>query len=76
MTVRPLCSLADTCDELTAASDEGTTQRLSKIWMPLEEWTKLTMDGLLSMDGSGAVAVGSIKKFYDDFEAGKTSLVL
>ncbi|KAI0030065.1 NAD(P)-binding protein [Vararia minispora EC-137] len=55
---------------------EGTTERLSKLWMPLAEWTKLTMDGLLSTNGSGIVAVGSIKKWYDDFEVGKVSMVL
>ncbi|KAI0800923.1 NAD(P)-binding protein [Fomes fomentarius] len=49
---------------------QGTTlTRVSKIWMPLNEWTKLTMEGLI--DGKAEIPVGFSVPAYDKYEAGK-----
>jgi short-subunit dehydrogenase involved in D-alanine esterification of teichoic acids len=46
--------------------EQGTTERLSKFWMPLDEYTKLTMDGLRK--GDHHVAAGSAAKILERFE--------
>jgi hypothetical protein len=50
---------------------EGTTQMVSKLWMPLDEWTQKTMQSLLSIEGNGFSAVGDAKEWFDEFEKGK-----
>jgi len=47
---------------------EGTTERLSKVWMPLDEWTKHTIDELLATDGSGFVTCGFARELFGQFE--------
>jgi hypothetical protein len=44
--------------------------------MPQVEWTKKTLDGLLSTDGSGVVAVGWAKQVYTQFEDGKEAQMM
>ena len=47
---------------------------LSKIWMPLEEYTKITMEGL--MRGDDAVLAGMGVTLFERFnECGKQELV-
>ena len=50
-------------------------QMVSKFWMPLDEWTQKTMEGLLSIDGSGFSAVGDAKAWFDEFEKGKLAKI-
>jgi len=52
---------------------QGTTAKLSKMWMPLDEFTTLAMDGLKR--GDLQIPIGMAKKHYDDFEAGKVDMV-
>ena len=42
---------------------------MSKIWMPLDKFTALAMDGL--KNGDLQIPVGAVKQKYDEFEAGK-----
>ncbi|KAF7339901.1 hypothetical protein MVEN_01907400 [Mycena venus] len=46
--------------------EQGTTERLSKFWMPLDEYTKLTVDGLRK--GDIHVAAGVVVKLLEKFE--------
>ncbi|KAJ7275318.1 hypothetical protein B0H12DRAFT_1266294 [Mycena haematopus] len=46
--------------------EQGTTERLSKFWMPLDEYTKLTMDGLRK--GDIHVAAGAAAMVLEKFE--------
>jgi len=46
--------------------EQGTTEMLSKFWMPLDEYTKLTMDGLRK--GDIHIASGASAKFLEKFE--------
>lgn len=46
-----------------------TLARVSKIWMPLDEWTKLTMEGLI--DGKAEIPLGFSIPAYEKYEAGK-----
>ena len=46
---------------------------MSKIWMPLEEFTGLAMDGL--KHGDVQIPVGSAKESFEQFEKGKMEVV-
>ncbi|KAG2062685.1 hypothetical protein BDR04DRAFT_866570, partial [Suillus decipiens] len=48
---------------------EGTTQRLSKFWLSLEEYTKVTMEGLVR--GDPYVPAGIAVNQHKQFEEGK-----
>ena len=52
--------------------DEGTTQSLSKFWMPLEEYTRSTMEGLVR--GDPYVPAGMAVNQHKKFEEGKLEL--
>ncbi|KAF7419467.1 hypothetical protein PC9H_002057 [Pleurotus ostreatus] len=52
----------------------GTTEALSKTWMTLEEFTKLTLDGLLK--GDDDVPVGMSAAVFQKFEAGKSQMAI
>ncbi|KAF4564823.1 hypothetical protein EYR40_010994 [Pleurotus pulmonarius] len=52
----------------------GTTEALSKSWMPLEEFTKLTIEGLLK--GDDDVPVGMSAGVFQKFEAGKSQMAV
>ncbi|KAF8126109.1 hypothetical protein K438DRAFT_1088717 [Mycena galopus ATCC 62051] len=45
---------------------QDTLERLTKFWMPLDEYTKLTMDGLRK--GDDHIAVGSAAELMERFE--------
>ncbi|TRM70385.1 hypothetical protein BD626DRAFT_448899 [Schizophyllum amplum] len=51
---------------------EGTTDSLSKFWMPLAEFTSIVMDGL--KEGKIAITAGSATATYDRFEKPKENL--
>ncbi|EIM83357.1 NAD-P-binding protein [Stereum hirsutum FP-91666 SS1] len=53
---------------------EGTTERLSKIWMPLDEFTNTVMDGLKR--GDPQIAAGMSKKQYEKYEQDKLSAMI
>ncbi|KAJ7357082.1 hypothetical protein DFH08DRAFT_473503 [Mycena albidolilacea] len=48
--------------------EQGTTERLSKFWMPLDEYTKLTVDGLRK--GDIHIAAGRAAEVLEKFEKG------
>ncbi|KAG1773129.1 hypothetical protein EDD22DRAFT_767489 [Suillus occidentalis] len=48
---------------------EGTTQRLSNFWLSLEEYTKVTMEGLVR--GDPYVPAGMVVEQHKKFEEGK-----
>ncbi|KAG1755084.1 uncharacterized protein EDB91DRAFT_1097192 [Suillus paluster] len=48
---------------------QGTTQRLSNFWLSLEEYTKVTMEGLVR--GDPCVPAGGVIEEYKKFEEGK-----
>ncbi|KAI0321685.1 hypothetical protein OF83DRAFT_1161670 [Amylostereum chailletii] len=50
---------------------QGTTERLSKFWMSLDDFTSAVMDDFGKLDGSGFIAIGSAKDAFDRFEKGK-----
>ncbi|KIM84614.1 hypothetical protein PILCRDRAFT_818191 [Piloderma croceum F 1598] len=52
---------------------QGTTPKLSKIWMPLDEFTVLAMDGLKR--GDLHIPIGAVQQRYDKFEEGKVDVV-
>jgi hypothetical protein len=54
---------------LTCALVEGTTQRLSNFWLSLEEYTKVTMEGLVR--GDPYVPAGLVVDQHKQFEEGK-----
>ena len=60
------------CRLLTCDSVEGTTQRLSKFWIPLEEYTKVTVEGLVR--GDPYVPAGRVVDDHKKFEEGKLEL--
>jgi hypothetical protein len=47
--------------------------QLSKIWMPLEQFTALAMEGLKR--GDMQIPIGMAKLQYDKFEVGKVDVV-
>ncbi len=53
--------------------DQGHTQALSKIWMPLDQFTQLTMECLIR--GDPEIAVGFAGAYFDKFEKGKRGRV-
>jgi hypothetical protein len=55
---------------------QGISEGLSKFWMPVDEWTKKTLEDLLALDGSGVITTGWSKTVYDKFEAGKDAFNL
>ncbi|KAG6911814.1 hypothetical protein DXG01_000061 [Tephrocybe rancida] len=50
----------------------GTTEKLSKFWMPLDEYTRLTMEGLTN--GESHIAAGSASDAFKRFDSGKVEL--
>ncbi|KAF9059537.1 hypothetical protein BDP27DRAFT_1195378, partial [Rhodocollybia butyracea] len=48
---------------------EGTTEKLSKFWMPLDAYTKETIEGL--QRGDSVVSSGMAKFAYEKFEQPK-----
>ncbi|KZT75184.1 NAD(P)-binding protein [Daedalea quercina L-15889] len=48
---------------------QGTTPKLSKMWLPLEDFTKEAMEGLKR--GDVQIPVGRVKQQWDIFEKGK-----
>jgi hypothetical protein len=54
---------------LTCALVEGTSQRLSNFWLSLEEYTKVTMEGLVR--GDRYVPAGMVVEQHKKFEEGK-----
>ncbi|KAI0721305.1 NAD(P)-binding protein [Cerioporus squamosus] len=52
---------------------QGTTPTLSKVWMPLDEFTKHTMEGLIR--GDPEVAVGFSSQVLEKYEKGKRESV-
>ncbi|KAF8829571.1 hypothetical protein HHX47_DHR3000959 [Lentinula edodes] len=52
---------------------EGTTGALSQFWMPLEEYTKETMEGL--QRGVNVVCSGMSKNIYEKFEQPKERII-
>ncbi|KAM5533096.1 hypothetical protein V8D89_013239 [Ganoderma adspersum] len=52
---------------------QGLTPALSKIWMPLDQFTKLTMESLIR--GDPEIAVGFAATYFDKFEKGKREQV-
>jgi len=52
----------------------GTTEMLSKSWMPLDEFTKTTVDGLKK--GDEHLAAGSSKALFEKYNQGKYETVL
>jgi len=51
---------------------EGTTQHLDNIWMPLQKYTRLTLEGLVR--GDPYVPVGTAVDRHKKFEEGKLEL--
>ncbi len=58
---------------ICACTDQGTTPALSKLWMPLDEFTKHTMEGLIR--GDSEVAVGFSAQLLEKYEKGKRESV-
>ncbi|KAF8167913.1 hypothetical protein B0H34DRAFT_683640 [Crassisporium funariophilum] len=52
----------------------GTTEKLSKSWMPLEEFIKITMKGL--RNGDHHICPGTSQSQFDKFDKGKDELAL
>ena len=50
-------------------TDQGTTERFSKVWMPLVDFTREAMDGLKR--GDAAIPVGMVKQQWEAHEKGK-----
>jgi len=51
---------------------EGTTERLSKMWMPLDEFTEIVITGLVN--GDSHITAGMATQAFDRFEKGKVEL--
>jgi hypothetical protein len=62
------CSLFEISRWLIRILDAGTTGLLSKIWMPLDEFTRDTIAGLSSDDM--VVTTGSSTEVYKKYGAG------
>ncbi|KAF8973752.1 NAD(P)-binding protein [Flammula alnicola] len=52
----------------------GTTEMLSEFWMPLDQFTRITMGGL--REGGNHIPSGSSKDQFERFEEGKDSIAL
>ncbi|KAG6334842.1 hypothetical protein ID866_4247 [Astraeus odoratus] len=48
---------------------QGTSEMYSKVWMPLSEFTKITMEGLVT--DAPCIPVGMSAQGYEKFEVGK-----
>ncbi|KAI6001096.1 NAD(P)-binding protein [Pisolithus orientalis] len=48
---------------------QGTTEKLSKVWMPLTEFTKLTMEQLIT--DAAQIPIGMVAHLYQQHEAGR-----
>lgn len=57
------------CAFLTSHPDQGMTPKLSKFWMPLDAFTKETMEGLCR--GNVQVPAGDSKEKWEQYEKGK-----
>jgi len=57
----------------TTVLDQGTTPELSKVWMPLDEFTPLAMGGLKR--GDMQIPIGMAKLQYNKFEDGKVEMI-
>ena len=53
-------------------TEQGTTERLSKSWMPLDEFTKYTMEGL--QRGDFNIIVPSMKEAWEKLEAERIAM--
>lgn len=53
--------------------EQGTTSKLSKLWMPLTEFTGYAMEGLKR--GDVQIPIGGVKDVFDKFEKGKMEIV-
>ncbi|KAF8078420.1 hypothetical protein FPV67DRAFT_1465214 [Lyophyllum atratum] len=51
----------------------GTTEKLSKFWMPLDEYTKIILEGL--KNGDPYITAGTASDVFTNFEAGKLERV-
>ena len=58
---------------LNVFSAYGTTEKLSKFWIPLSEFTKVTMEGLRK--GDHVISMSGAKALYDKFEQPKEGMV-
>ena len=52
----------------------GTTEKYSKFWMPLSEFTNTAMDGLHK--GEDVISMSVVKMLYEKFEKEKEGMVL
>jgi len=52
----------------------GTTEKYSKFWVSLSEFTKVTMDGLRK--GDHVISMSVVKTLYEKFEKEKEGMVL
>ncbi|KAI0756661.1 NAD-P-binding protein [Daedaleopsis nitida] len=52
---------------------QGTTPQLSQLWMPLEEFIKLTLDDLAA--GKSEIPVGAALPIFEKYEAGKREML-
>jgi len=53
--------------------DAGTTDKLSNIWMPLDQYISTTLDGLRK--GDKLVTCGGVADMFKRFEEGKEEVV-
>lgn len=53
--------------------EQGTTERVRKIWMPLEEFVPKCMEEILR--GGTHAAVGDAARTWDQFETGKLEIM-
>jgi len=52
----------------------GTTEKLSKFWIPLSDFTKVTMEGLRK--GDHVITMSNVKTLYEQLEQPKEGMVL
>lgn len=55
------------------SSGEGTTEKLRKLWMPLDTYTEATMQGL--RNGDSVISTGGSLAWYDKYDKDKEGLV-
>lgn len=53
---------------------DGTTEALSKIWMPLEEFVSIVTKGLVA--GTPYICAGRSEQMFDKYEKGKGEFVV
>lgn len=56
-----------------ASTEQGATDKLAKIWMPLAEFTSEAMAGLTR--GDLQIPVGGSKESFEKFEKGKMEII-